>query len=254
MGNQPSHIERSPQPHRYNRRRNSRTLSLASTVLPDQTVGEVDKESRMTLDIDVDGKAEPWITETGSEAWGSTPTTRKSSPCPTELPPPRTMEAARKLLARLCVVYRKRHLEVRGLVTGLGGDCTIVSSRYDNNYCDGHLAFELKITEYELGDLDRAMSNGVAWTLNPPVVWSPKLLGDVFGVLDGYGRVIEDIVNLCGKMREMQTGEKLPEPSDLKWLKENVTPEAVKLAERLKHLLSRSQVVRFDIEQASSGF
>lgn len=253
MGNRASQLDGREPPHRNNTRHGngSGSLSLASTVLPDRTVGSVRNKSRMALDVDVDVKDEPWMSETGSDFSGSTSPTEKSTPCPTELPPPRTMDGARKLLTRLVPVFRKRDLEVQGLVTGLGGECGPYGYKM---YCDGHLVFELRMTEDELIDLDRAMSNAVGWRENSPVVVSQKLLGDVFGVLDGYRKVIEDIAELCGRMRGMQTGERLPEPSDLKWLKENVTPEAVKHAERLKHLKSRSQVVRFDIEQENSGF
>jgi len=249
MGNRASHLDgREPQ-HRNNTRQSSGngSLSLASTVLLDSTVGSVRNESRMALDV----KAESWMSETGSDFSGSASPTEKSTPCPTKLPPPRTMDGAQKMISRLRAVFRKRDLEVQGLVTGLGGGCGPYGYEI---YCDGDLVFELKNTEYELKDLDRAMSDAVAWRENSPVVWSRKLLGDVFGVLDGYRKVIEDIAELCGRMRGMQTGERLPEPSHLKWLKKNVTPEAVKLAERLKHLKSRLQVVRFDIEQENSGF
>lgn len=192
-------------------------------------------------------KAGSWMSETGSEFSGSPSPTRKSTACPTELPPPRTMEGAQKMLTRLCIVFRNRDLEVQGLVTGLSGGCASYRS------CDGNLVHELRMTGYELRDLEQAMSSIIIPQNGAPVIWSQKLLGDLFAVLNGYGRVIEDIVELCGKMREMQTGERLPEASDLKWLEKNVTPDAVKVAARVKHLTSRSQVVRFDIEQENSS-
>lgn len=248
MGNQPSQIESRALLHGHNTRgsrhdRNPPTGTTA-TVLPDRTIGRASNEPKMN--IDVNDEAESWMSETGTIFSGAPSPTEKSTPCPTEIPPPRTMDAARKMLARLCVVFRQRDLEVQGLVGGLGG------LMYDRS-CDGNLVYELRNTGYELGYLTGAVPRGENWGDEGPVAWSPKLVGDIFAVLDGYGRVIEEIVEMCGKLREAQTGERLPGPSDLDWLKKNIAPDATKFAARLKHLTARSQVLRFDIDQEISG-
>ena len=259
MGNQQSQVgEREPL-HAYNTRGSSSrsrsqaaTTTSSTTVLPDRTISSIRNESGMDLDPKV--KAESWISETGSELSGTPPRTEKSTPCPTELPPPPTMEAAQKQLTRLNTLIRQRDLELQGLITGLGGVCGIwISAHYDSG-CDGNLVYELKMTQYEFRDLGTALPCGDFYGNDDeePLVWSQKLLGDIFAVLDGYGRVLEDIVELCGKLREVQTGDRLPEASDLEWLKENITPDAVKFAARLQHLTSRSQVVRFDIDREIS--
>ncbi len=246
MGNRPSQIEGSPNPHTDNTgySSSSRSLSSATTVLPDRTARRVHDESTMSYDNDF--KAEPWTSEAGSDFSASPSPTGKSTPCPTELPP-RTMVGAQKMLTRLCAVFLNRHLEVTGLVTGLGGDCGTWHE------ADGGLAYRVQLTDYELQKLQRSMSGIGIRRHGARVIWSQKLLGDVFAVLDGFGRVIEDIVELCRKMREVQTWERLPEASDLEWLEKNVTPDALRLAARLTQLTSRSQVVRFDLEQETSG-
>ena len=189
---------------------------------------------------------ESWISEDGSVLEGSS--SEVSTLCPTQLPPPRTVEAARKLLRRLCAVSRLRHLEVKGLVLGLGGSCS--SFGYTS---DGNLAWELEMTTHEFQALTSAMGTSNMWTRGLPVNCSQKLLSDIFALLDGFGTVVEEVVALCEKLREAQTGERLPEASDQMWLQENITPVATKLAARLKHLLARSQVLRFDIDREGSN-
>ena len=234
MGNKPSQIEGSPNPLRDNTGHSTRgrSLSQATTVLSDGTVGRGRDESTVTSDTDNDVKAEPWTSEAGSDFSASPSPTGKSTPCPTELPPPRTMDGAQKMLTRLCAVFLNRYLEVKGLVTGLGGHCGTWQD------ADGGLVYEVRLSDYELQMLQRSMSRIGIRRQGARVIWSPKLLGDVFAVLDGFGRVIEDLVELCRKMREVQTWERLPETSDREWLEKNVKPDALRLAARLKQLSS----------------
>ncbi len=175
-----------------------------------------------------------------------------STICPTQIPPLRTMEGSCNLLTSLRAAVGKRHLEVQGLVTGLGGTCGQYQSWNKRHHGDGNLVHELIMTECELVSLEMAMSNDDEWDEGIPVVWSQELLKTVFQLLDGYGRAIEDVMALCGMLRGAQTGERLPKASDQKWLKVNVTPLAADIAARLKHLESGSKVVQFDIDREAN--
>jgi len=249
MGNKPSQIEGSFNPHRDDTGHSSRgrSLSQTTTVLSDGTVGSVRDESTLTSDSDV--KAEPWTSEAGSDFSASSSPTGTSTPCPTELPPPRTMEGAQKMLTRIYAMFWHRDVQVKALVTGLGGDIDI----YPYTGVGGDLVQQLKMTTYELQSLDTDLSSKAVRQDGARVIWSPKLLGDAFAVLDGYRRLMEDIEDFCGRMRERLALEQMPEASDLKWVTKNVKPEAVKLAARVKQMLSRLQLLRFDLERESLG-
>ncbi len=165
--------------------------------------------------------------------------------CPTQIPPPRTLEGALELISRVSGVAWKRFVEVQVLITNLGGSCGQYYQGPPMSGHDGDLAYGLAYITFDLAYLRvllQKSSDRAGYYL------SRKLQGQVFALLESYGRVIEDVAAMCAKLREAQTGDRLPVDSDTEWLEKNITPVALELASRLKHLKSRLNIVVIDID------
>ncbi|KAI9875539.1 MAG: hypothetical protein M1830_008353 [Pleopsidium flavum] len=241
MGNRSSKPEGTADPGR-----SKKNSTRSSSTIQGKTANHLDDSG-----WDAESKTDAGtLTSTHGSVFGNS-RSESSTICPTQLPPPRTMEGAYNFLTCLRTEVENRHLEVQGLVTGLGGTCGGYDRWRKCHQGDGHLVHELIMTEDGLRKLERTMYNGGEWNEETPVIWSQELLHSVFKLLDGYGRAIEDVLRVCGVLRDAQTGERLPETSDEKWLKANVTPLAADIAARLKHLKSRSEVVHFDVDRAA---